>query len=96
MTWSNNEIAALVEPDRMHRMAYVDPDIFELEMERIFERQWIYIGHDSQVPNPGDYYLAQVGRQRMMMTRDHDGGTKAVPPTLTFVTNASCPPSKIP
>ena len=74
MPWSNSDIAALVEPDRMHRMAYVDPDIFELEMERIFERQWIYIGHESQVPNPGDYYLAQVGRQRMMMTRDHDGG----------------------
>jgi phenylpropionate dioxygenase-like ring-hydroxylating dioxygenase large terminal subunit len=49
MTWSNSDIAALVEPDRMHRKAYVDPDIFELEMERIFERQWIYIGHESQL-----------------------------------------------
>jgi phenylpropionate dioxygenase-like ring-hydroxylating dioxygenase large terminal subunit len=73
MTWSNNDISALVEPDRMHRLAYVDPEIFELEMERIFERQWIYIGHESQVPNPGDYYLALVGRQPMMMTRDHNG-----------------------
>ena len=73
MTLSNSELAAMVEPDRMHRLAYVDPDIFELEMERIFERQWIYIGHESQIPNPGDYYLARVGRQPMMMTRDHDG-----------------------
>ena len=73
MTWSESEIAALVEPDRVHRKAYVDPEIFDLEMERIFERLWIYIGHESQVKNPGDYYLARVGRQPMMMTRDWNG-----------------------
>jgi len=73
MNWSDSDIAALVEPDRVHRKAYVDPDIFDLEMERIFERLWIYIGHESQVKNPGDYYLAQVGRQSMMMVRDRDG-----------------------
>jgi phenylpropionate dioxygenase-like ring-hydroxylating dioxygenase large terminal subunit len=73
MTWSNSEILALVEPDRVHRKAYVDPDIFALEMERILEKLWIYIGHESQVKNPGDYYLAQVGRQPMIMTRDRDG-----------------------
>ena len=42
-------------------------------MERIFERLWIYIGHESQVKNPGDYYLARVGRQPMLMTRDPNG-----------------------
>ncbi len=73
MTWSNEEIAKLVEDDRAHRKAYVDPDIFDLEMERIFETLWIYIGHESQVPNPGDYYLAQVGRQPMIMIRDNKG-----------------------
>ena len=73
MTWSNSDIAALVEPDRVHRKAYVDPEIFDLEMERIFERLWIYIGHESQVKEPGDYYLAQVGRQPMIMVRDHNG-----------------------
>ncbi len=70
MNWSDSDIAALVEPDRVHRKAYVDPDIFELEMERIFERLWIYIGHESQVKNPGDFYLARVGRQSMLMVRD--------------------------
>ena len=42
-------------------------------MERIFECNWIYVGHESQVKNPGDYYLLQIGRQPMIMTRDHDG-----------------------
>ena len=73
MNWTNDEIAALVEPDRAHRKAYVDEDLFDLEMERLFERLWVYIGHESQVKNPGDYYLARVGRQPMMMTRDHNG-----------------------
>ena len=73
MSWTNKEISALVESDRAHRKAYVDSDLFELEMERIFERLWIYVGHESQVKQPGDYYLAQVGRQPMVMTRDHDG-----------------------
>ena len=73
MDWTNDKIAALVEPDRAHRKAYVDEDLFDLEMERIFERLWVYIGHESQVKNPGDYYLARVGRQPMMMTRDHNG-----------------------
>ena len=73
MTWTNEEIAALVEPDRAHRKAYIDPDLFDLEMERIFENAWVYVGHESQVKNPGDYYLARIGRQPMMMTRDHNG-----------------------
>ncbi len=73
MTWTNEEIAALVEPDRAHRKAYIDSDLFDLEMERIFENVWVYVGHESQVKNPGDYYLARIGRQPMMMTRDHNG-----------------------
>ena len=73
MNWTNDKISALVESDRAHRKAYVDEDLFDLEMERIFERLWVYIGHESQVKNPGDYYLARVGRQPMMMTRDHNG-----------------------
>jgi benzoate/toluate 1,2-dioxygenase alpha subunit len=73
MGWTDKTISALVEPNRAHRKVYVDPDLFELEMERIFERLWIYIGHESQVKSPGDYYLAQVGRQPMVMTRDYNG-----------------------
>lgn len=40
MIWTNDEISALVEPDRVHRKAYVDSDLFDLEMERIFESAW--------------------------------------------------------
>ena len=42
-------LKGLVRPDRVHRDIYEDPAIFELEMERIFGRVWVYIGHESQV-----------------------------------------------
>ena len=43
----------LVKPDRVHRAVYADPAIFDLEMERIFGRAWLILGHDSQVPKVG-------------------------------------------
>jgi len=49
------DLSALVEPDRVHRTVYTDQQIFDAEMEKIWERIWIYCGHVSQVPNPGDY-----------------------------------------
>jgi len=68
-----NGFADLIEPGRVHRRVYSDPEIFEAEMERIFGRAWLYVGHVSQVPNPGDYVTTELGRQPMVMTRHHDG-----------------------
>jgi phenylpropionate dioxygenase-like ring-hydroxylating dioxygenase large terminal subunit len=62
-------LKALVEPDRVHRLCYADPDIFDLEIKRIFERCWIYAGHESQVKRPGDFWTFQIGRQPMVMVR---------------------------
>ena len=39
------EIAKLIEPGRVHRRVYADSDLFELEMERIFGRAWLFVGH---------------------------------------------------
>jgi phenylpropionate dioxygenase-like ring-hydroxylating dioxygenase large terminal subunit len=67
------DLSTYVEPDRVRREVYSDPAIFALEMERIHERVWIYCGHESQVPNPGDYVTLQIGRQPMVMVRTADG-----------------------
>src|SRR5438034_790956 len=67
------DLSKCVEPDRVRREVYTDPDIFELEMQRIHERVWIYCGHESQVPKAGDYYTVQIGRQPMLMVRGADG-----------------------
>jgi phenylpropionate dioxygenase-like ring-hydroxylating dioxygenase large terminal subunit len=65
-------LSALVEPDRVHRTVYTDPAIFDAEMAHIFEKVWVYCGHESQVPNAGDYWTLQIGRQPMVMVRDRD------------------------
>src|SRR5712691_10927058 len=66
-------LAKFVEPDRVRREVYTDAAIFEMEMERIHERVWIYCGHETQVPKGGDYYTTQIGRQPMLMVRGKDG-----------------------
>jgi len=62
----------LVESDRVHRTVYTDPEIFALEMQNIWEKTWVYCGHESQVKQPGDFYAVQIGRQPMIMVRGTD------------------------
>ena len=66
----SDDIDGLVQPDRVHSRVYTDPGIFELEMKRIFERAWIFMAHESQIPNPGDFIASKIGRQPVIVTRD--------------------------
>ncbi|MBB3661369.1 MULTISPECIES: benzoate 1,2-dioxygenase large subunit [Prauserella salsuginis group] len=58
---------------RANRRIFTDEEIFELEMKHIFEGNWIYLAHDSQLPNPGDYFTTYIGRQPVVITRDKQG-----------------------
>lgn len=72
MSYSEADIAGLVEPTRVHRSVYTDPEIFDLEMERIWAQSWIYIGHESQVPEPGNFFTLNYGKVPIVMVRDND------------------------
>jgi len=72
MSLSNEALARLLRPDSVHKRLYTDPDIFALEMERIYGHAWIYVGHDSQVPHPGDYATTRIGHQDVVMVRGAD------------------------
>jgi len=70
---SDHELDSLVTPTRLHKRLFTDPAIFELEMERIWGQAWIFIGHESQVPNPGDFYTTQINHKSpVVMIRDKD------------------------
>lgn len=58
---------------RVHTRAYSDPAIFDLEMERIFGRTWVYVGHESEIPKPGNYRTAHIGLQPVIVARDDKG-----------------------
>jgi phenylpropionate dioxygenase-like ring-hydroxylating dioxygenase large terminal subunit len=63
----------LIERDRVHGSLYTDPAIFQLELERIWYRTWVYVGHLSEVPEPNDYVLKSIGPQPVIMSRDRQG-----------------------
>ncbi|MBE3589338.1 MAG: Rieske 2Fe-2S domain-containing protein [Firmicutes bacterium] len=67
------DVNALVAEDRVHRRLYTDPAVFEAEMERIFERTWVFVGHESEIAEPGDYKTTYIGRQPVILSRHSDG-----------------------
>ena len=70
---SYENFASLVEPDRVHKACYADEKVFEAELENIFYKSWIYVGHESQVPNAGDYWTTWIGKERVIFCRAEDG-----------------------
>ena len=54
------------------RRMFDDPALFELEMEHIFGKTWVYLGHESQLPKPHDYLTSRIGQQPVLITRDGD------------------------
>lgn len=73
--YANNPeaVAGLVRDGEVHRDVYIDEEIFDLEMKHLFANTWIYAGHDSQIPDAGDYLATEVGRQPLLMVRHTDG-----------------------
>ena len=60
-------IRALMREGEIHRDLYIDEELFQLEMEHVFGASWVYVGHESQIPNAGDYYTTTVGLQPVVM-----------------------------
>ncbi|QPI64053.1 anthranilate 1,2-dioxygenase large subunit [Vreelandella venusta] len=63
---------------RVSRDMFTDRALFDLEMELIFEKQWIFACHESQIPNKNDFITMQAGRQPMIITRDGKGELRAL------------------
>ncbi len=63
----------LIQYDRVHGSLYTDRDLFAAELERIWYRTWVYIGHVSELPEPNDYVVKSIGPQSVIMTRDKQG-----------------------
>ena len=53
---------------------YFDPDVYRAEMRSIFQRNWTYFCHASQLPHEGDYLTGEIAGQSVYVVRGHDGG----------------------
>ncbi|WP_225010457.1 Rieske 2Fe-2S domain-containing protein [Novosphingobium percolationis] len=78
-----NRIATAVVDDpetgqfRCRRDVFTDPDLFEIEMKHIFEGNWVYLAHDSQIPAVNDWFSTWAGRVPVVITRTRDGELNA-------------------
>lgn len=54
------------------REIFVNAELYEQEKARIFARAWLYIGHDSQIRKPGDFFVSRMGEESVILTRDRD------------------------
>ncbi|MSQ71599.1 MAG: hypothetical protein EXR27_09970 [Betaproteobacteria bacterium] len=67
-----NELLRL-DQGLVHADVYASPEVFELEMEKIYHRGWVYVGHESEIPKPGDYVTRWIGTHSVIMNRDDKG-----------------------
>ncbi len=63
---------------RIARDMFTEPELFDLEMELIFEKNWIYACHESEIANRHDFLTLRAGRQPMIITRDGEGQLHAL------------------
>lgn len=58
---------------RVHTSAYTDERIFQEEMGKIFAKTWVFVGHESEIPNTGDFKTGHIGLQPVIVSRAEDG-----------------------
>jgi len=90
------EISDLIVDDRargifrVNRRVFTDPEILELERREVFDRSWLYAGHESEIANPGDYVTRKVGGRPLILVRDGSGRTRAFLNTCPHRGNIVC------
>jgi len=59
-----------LESGVVSREVFVGEDVYRQEQRQVFARAWLFIGHESQVPNPGDFFVSRMGEESVILTRD--------------------------
>lgn len=81
MTADNAGLDALIASHRtghaLSREFYTSQDIFDRDIKHLWNRNWIWVGHQSQIPNVGDYFLFEYGPESLIIVRGKDGNVHA-------------------
>lgn len=76
------DVQALVESRRdgwsLERPFYTDPELFRADLDRVFFRYWLFVGHVSQVRETGDYFTYEIGDESIIVIRGRDGDVHAL------------------
>ncbi|MFC5994345.1 Rieske 2Fe-2S domain-containing protein [Pseudonocardia hispaniensis] len=92
MAIAAEKLQQLVSLDRgeIDRSIFSDSEIFEQEITSIFGRGWLFLCHESQIPEAGDFFEAPMGRDNVLVVRQKDGGIKGLLNTCAHRGNAVC------
>jgi len=56
---------------------YTSPELFSEELERIFTKRWLCVGREDRIPNPGDWFRQEIGKESIVILRDREGCCRA-------------------
>ena len=62
-----------VDAGAISREIFVNEDIYRQEQEQVFAQAWLFVGHESQVTKPGDYFVSSMGEESVILCRDREG-----------------------
>ncbi|RWB36496.1 MAG: aromatic ring-hydroxylating dioxygenase subunit alpha, partial [Mesorhizobium sp.] len=95
---SKNDMAKLLDRRQpsfaLEREFYTDPDIFRLDLEHIWYREWIFAGHLCELPKTGSYITLQIGEYPIMIVRDAKGTIRAMHNTCRHRGSKICKDAK--
>jgi nitrite reductase/ring-hydroxylating ferredoxin subunit len=74
------DLAGAVDVSRglVSRRIFSDPDIYRAEQERIFGRCWLFVAHETQIAQPGDYITCKMGETPVIVVRDSNDAVRVL------------------